>query len=425
MKQKLLLMLSLCFVAVTSTWAVNQLNQETLLCRHGSSWNQTNVTSPIFNEDTGVFEGTYFDVTPDYDNDSDVNGDGIIAKGGITISSKDNTNLDNIVIIAHYEAGYVEDILIEVSSGDVAVKRADGATYIVVTGINANTLTFTHKESTHPHFDEFQMNYYLPLNTEEDLKEIVTNHSGDVNVYHTRQFKQNVLATICLPFKIETFTSGSIYSMFGIEHNEETDEWVSLFFEDNPDYYHNNLTKEGKPYLFLPTETAEVTFVGKMTVEQQGVTPTPNEAQAKGWNMRGTYSNISFADMNYDYNIYGFVSAYNGTEEVDFTDEIVDAGEFVLASGNAYWPAFRAYLDDQNVPQYVSDQTGPSARREAPRTTSVKVRLVKKDATTTGVSSLESVVSDDSWYDLQGRRIVGEPAKAGIYVKNGSKKLVK
>jgi len=42
----------------------------------------------------------------------------------------------------------------------------------------------------------------------------------------------------------------------------------------------------------------------------------------------------------------------------------------------------------------------------------------------TGISSLRTVGSDARLYDLQGRRIEGQPAK-GLYISNGKKVVVK
>ena len=48
---------------------------------------------------------------------------------------------------------------------------------------------------------------------------------------------------------------------------------------------------------------------------------------------------------------------------------------------------------------------------------------------TTGIISTTNYTnftnSDDAWYSLDGRKLVGKPAKAGIYVNNGRKVVIK
>jgi hypothetical protein len=46
----------------------------------------------------------------------------------------------------------------------------------------------------------------------------------------------------------------------------------------------------------------------------------------------------------------------------------------------------------------------------------------------TGIEDVRSQMSDgrgDNWYDLNGRRLQGEPAQKGVYIKNGRKQVVK
>ena len=43
---------------------------------------------------------------------------------------------------------------------------------------------------------------------------------------------------------------------------------------------------------------------------------------------------------------------------------------------------------------------------------------------TTGISSVQSEVSDDAIYDLQGRRVI-TPQKKGIYIRGGKKFIMR
>lgn len=46
---------------------------------------------------------------------------------------------------------------------------------------------------------------------------------------------------------------------------------------------------------------------------------------------------------------------------------------------------------------------------------------------TTGVAGVKDVnaVSDENWYDLQGRKVQGKPARKGLYLQNGQKIIIK
>ena len=44
---------------------------------------------------------------------------------------------------------------------------------------------------------------------------------------------------------------------------------------------------------------------------------------------------------------------------------------------------------------------------------------------TTGIIEVKSEKRDDAWYDMQGRKLSNEPTRAGIYIKNGNKVIIK
>ena len=45
---------------------------------------------------------------------------------------------------------------------------------------------------------------------------------------------------------------------------------------------------------------------------------------------------------------------------------------------------------------------------------------------TTGINAIEDVdQSNDSWFDLNGRRLQGKPTQKGVYIKNGKKLILK
>ena len=58
----------------------------------------------------------------------------------------------------------------------------------------------------------------------------------------------------------------------------------------------------------------------------------------------------------------------------------------------------------------------------------VLLRLIDKQGNITAVGSINTETGEikiDTWYDLSGRRLEGEPQKSGIYLHNGKKVMIK
>ena len=57
------------------------------------------------------------------------------------------------------------------------------------------------------------------------------------------------------------------------------------------------------------------------------------------------------------------------------------------------------------------------------------ITLTIEDDLTTEIVEVDggqlTVDSDDAWYDLQSRKLDGEPTQSGVYIKNGKKVVVK
>ena len=317
------------------------------------------------------------------------------------------------------------------SAGTISLKRESAKTTVYITGVGGlDEVIFTDVNS-HPHFGGMEVNYLLPINTRANLESLSTNHAGTTReVYHTRQFKENVAATLCLPFGVESFTSGTIYGFDDINYDETLGEWVATMTEvaKASKYLNSPFTTAGYPYLFMPSETASVTFVGKAndipsTVSVYDGSIASCKSTDEDWQMTGTYQRITWDPA--DDVLYGFVSAYKDGVEVDFTSETVEAGQFVKTATGAYFPEFRAFLE---YGDFSTPSRGASLKaKKGSAPSRVLVRLINKNEDeTTGVKTVTTTVTnDDCWYDLQGRRYNVKPAKAGIYVKNGSKMIVK
>jgi len=81
------------------------------------------------------------------------------------------------------------------------------------------------------------------------------------------------------------------------------------------------------------------------------------------------------------------------------------------ADENSYMKGFRAYF------QLKGDAS------------SAKIRAYSinfDDGETTGIMSIETKpMEDNATYDLQGRRMEGQPTQKGVYIVNGQKVIIK
>ena len=103
-----------------------------------------------------VVEGTHFTIS---NNGGYVDYEGMVAKNGITVTSKNGEYITNVVITCTYDPEYVSDGNTSVSSGTKVITN-NGET-ITVTGVNASTFTFTCTNGS-PQFGQFVVYYYPP-----------------------------------------------------------------------------------------------------------------------------------------------------------------------------------------------------------------------------------------------------------------------
>ncbi|MBR4186840.1 MAG: hypothetical protein IKQ85_00015, partial [Bacteroidaceae bacterium] len=101
---------------------------------------------------------------------------------------------------------------------------------------------------------------------------------------------------------------------------------------------------------------------------------------------------------------------------------------FLGAENKLYWP--NADMTLKACRAYFQLNNGAEAR-------AIVLNFNDDEDNTTGIAPLLSPEGDDagasprgglvgaSWYDLQGRRLSQKPTKAGIYVRNGRKKVLK
>lgn len=268
------------------------------------------------------------------------------------------------------------------------------------------------------------------LNSGSSVAELESNWAGKtVDVSFTRTFTQDVASTICLPYPMTEIPSGgSVYEFVDVQ--KEAGVWVATMRDATPGNSGNEVTETvaGKPYLFMPSSTGEVTFTGTVEVPDNVTAGTSTSSANDGtWTFRGTYRRLAYkadGSADLDGSVFGFASA---TKKVDGKD--VNAGEFVKAKDGAGVPAFRAYLTYDGTNNVFrapmrggADDTSPDIPDR------ITVRLLGKGGIVTAVGTMDTSTGDvkiEQWFDMQGRPVNGTPTQSGMYFNNiGSKIMI-
>ncbi len=251
------------------------------------------------------------------------------------------------------------------------------------------------------------------------------------NYEFKRTFKCGVASTVCLPFSVpaaQTGAVGKFYSFHGIDKSDAK-KWEVIMAEAT-----NQVTTDlhaNTPYLFVPYifegkdkgDAVECTFSGPVTsAGNAGYTGWIESGTDNEWAFQGVYYNYTWAEGNEHLGkVYGFAA-----KNYDGGSYTVNPGDFVRASAGANIVPFRAFLQC-NSSSSGARRRGAAENSELP--SRMTVRLVNADGTVTAVGSLDTQTGEvslgDSWYDMNGRKLNGEPSARGIYINNGKKVIKK
>ena len=267
------------------------------------------------------------------------------------------------------------------------------------------------------------------LNSGSSVAELESNWAGKtVDVSFTRTFTQDVASTICLPYPMTSIPEdGTVYEFVDVQ--KEDGVWVATMIDATPDANKVTATEAGKPYLFMPSATGDVTFTGTVVVPENVTAGTSTSNANNGtWTFRGTYRRLAYkADGSADLNgsVFGFASA---TLEVN--NVMVNAGEFVKAKDGAGVPAFRAYLTyDGTNNVFRAPMRGSADDTDPDIPDRITLRLLDKNGVVNAVGTINTATGNvkiEQWFDMQGRPVDGTPALPGMYMNNiGSKVMIR
>ncbi|MBQ3840599.1 MAG: InlB B-repeat-containing protein [Fibrobacter sp.] len=173
-----------------------------------------------------------------------------------------------------------------------------------------------------------------------------------------------------------------------------------------------------EPYVMLADELT-LTFDGPVTLKK--TVDGEKQIGTSDWYFVPAYEKIVFGERN---DLIGRAYGFAGKA----VDKIT-VGQFVKVGGSAYVNPMRAYL------VYRGELNGSSATKSAvgsgfgtvlPDEINVVVQDEQGNIVERGV--LDTKTGEfhmDSWYDLQGRKLNGQPKVQGTYYRNGKRVIVK
>lgn len=213
-------------------------------------------------------------------------------------------------------------------------------------------------------------------------------------VSYDREFAEGAWTTVMVPFDYTLPVGVVAEELNFIAFNGPDNNWIS--FKEVTEL------KANTPYI-LQNNSATTQLFADLGIKTIYSTTSINSVEAEGAVMKGTYKSISAAELVEQEG--GDIIFINQNGEGKYIDDAQPA--------DITFPAGRAYI-------VVDGSTFDIANNVAPRFT-----IFHGDD---NINSIEETVAEEAQeeviYDLAGRRIV-KPTKAGIYIVNGKKMVIK
>ena len=235
---------------------------------------------------------------------------------------------------------------------------------------------------------------------------------GVTSVTYNRSFTKGKSSTIVLPFDIDASKVGNakFYKPSSI-----SSDYKQISFDLAGDAVVANA-----PYIVMADEDGPITFEGPVTLKAS--TALEVSVGSTNWVFKGSYAKRQFVEGDPELGYaYGFVA-----KDVNINGTNFEAGKFVKAGKNAWLRPMRAYLVYNGNSGASKSAVGASLAGELPDEINVVVRDEHGNVVERGVLNTRTgEFRMDRWYDLQGRRLKGEPKTQGTYYHNGKRVIVK
>ncbi len=214
-------------------------------------------------------------------------------------------------------------------------------------------------------------------------------------VSYDREFTADTWTTVIVPFDYDLPDGVVAEELNFIAFNGVDNNWISFKKVETT-------MKANTPYI-LKNNSATAALFADMGIKAVYSTASTNSVEVEGATMKGTYKEITAAELVAQED--GDIIFINTAGEGKYIDDEDPA--------NITFPAGRAYI-------VVNKNTFSTSAGVAP-----KFSIFHGDDDLNSIEETVNVeVKDDVIYDLAGRRIV-KPTKAGIYIVNGKKMIIK
>jgi hypothetical protein len=209
---------------------------------------------------------------------------------------------------------------------------------------------------------------------------------------------------------------------------DANDGWVATMQDATPGPGNEvTTTTANNPYLFMPTKTGNVIFMGTIASVPDEI--TAGTTTSSDWTFQGTYSKLTYGTDPFSGKAFGFAASATAAGANNNQDQdAVEAGEFVRAISGAYIPAFRAFLKYAGSDDIFKARGTRGGETGIPEY--ITVRLIDKTGEIDGIGEIrlstgEVTFDPNAWYDLNGRKLDGKPTQKGIYINGGHKVVIK
>lgn len=214
-------------------------------------------------------------------------------------------------------------------------------------------------------------------------------------VSYDREFATGTYTTVMVPFDYDLPDGVVAEELNFIAFNGVDNNWISFKKVETT-------MKANTPYILKNNSATDALFAD-LGIKAVYSTASTNSVEVEGATMKGTYKAITVAELVAQED--GDIIFVNTAGEGKYIDD--------EAPANITIPAGRAYI-------VVNKNTFSTSAGVAPKFT-----IFHGDDDLNSIEETVNVeVKDDVIYDLAGRRIV-KPTKAGIYIVNGKKMIIK
>ena len=287
---------------------------------------------------------------------------------------------------------------------------------------NPNLLLYVNEASLAP-----QGIRYVVINDFAKTIVLTDVESGNNNFYCPKEFKAEMISytrdfqqqteigvsrgweSIALPFNVQTIMHAKrgLIAPFG---NDASDKhfWLRRLTQEG--VVRATAIEANTPYLIsMPNSSeypAEYNLSGRVTFSSQDMTvPVTTD----------------YADVMHDTTAHTMIVFYPAMRRVLQGDEVYALNVGHAQAGYAEGSVFVAGLREVRP---FEAYTWHHAQGPSPR----YIPISELDGGATGIEDVRSLMSDgrgDSWYDLNGRRLLQKPTQKGVYMNNGHKVVIR